>query len=331
MRRSSIIKLVGLALLAVILWRTDLSAVGRTLAGCRWDALLASLGLAFLVVCAKGWRWHLLLSAQGLPYTLARSIRVYFIGLYLGLATPGKLGELARITYLCGDVKASAGLAFSSILIDRVFDFYALLVIGLLACFHFHVAGGLSALFLAIIAGLAALPLVLLNPAILRRIHRAAQARLPDRITRSTLLTGVDAFIVGVERIPPQRWLVSSLATAVAYLLLATSGYLATQSLHIPIGFLDAALALGAGNLLSLLPITIAGIGTRDAVFVLVFGVLGLTDTQALAYSALILLIFYLGPGLVGLAAILGERSQGRAAASADESGPAGDMRGDAP
>jgi len=52
-----------------------------------------------------------------------------------------------------------------------------------------------------------------------------------------------------------------------------------------------------------LLPISISGIGTRDAVIIAYLGSLGITAEGAFGFSLLITLMFYTSGGLMGLAA----------------------------
>ena len=294
-------RLLGLVILGIILWRTDMEALGQTLAGCRILLVAAAFGMCLLAVVAKGLRWRQLLIAQGHSYPVHRAVMIYFSGLYIGLVTPGKLGELARMLYVKRDFNTSAGRALSALVLDRVFDLYALLVVGLFACFRFDIIAGLSPVFLIFIAIVAVLPLVLLNPKLGRWFTVKVLGKTATKLSQLST-DGANGFIGGTEELLSLRSLTAGVVlTVVAYVFVFWSGYLLTRSLSIDIGFLDAALVLGLANLLSLIPITVAGVGTRDAVFVFVFGVLGIVQAQALAFSALVLANFYLGVGIVGL------------------------------
>ncbi len=50
--------------------------------------------------------------------------------LYLGNLTPGRAGDFAKVFYLKQDLKLSTGKGITSVLVDRVFDLYLLLVLG---------------------------------------------------------------------------------------------------------------------------------------------------------------------------------------------------------
>jgi len=62
---------------------------------------------------------------------------------------------------------------------------------------------------------------------------------------------------------------------------------------------------VSVGNVLSFLPISIAGIGTRDASYVLLLSSLGKSHEEAIVFSNLVLICFYLFGGILGLISYL--------------------------
>ena len=99
----------------------------------------------------------------------------------------------------------------------------------------------------------------------------------------------------------------STVLSLVATLLAVTVGFLLAQSLELDISwnFLLATIPLVA--LLDLLPISVLGVGTRDAALVYAFSFLSLPGETALSFSFLFLVFSYLSVSLVGLAFFLFE------------------------
>ena len=62
------LRYVGLLLLGVILWRTDLGAVGEALAGARVPTLVAAFAVSLVSLGVKAMRWRSMLATQGLSY-----------------------------------------------------------------------------------------------------------------------------------------------------------------------------------------------------------------------------------------------------------------------
>ena len=71
-------------------------------------AVILNIPMVFL----KSWRWHYLLKMQEVDYGLRQAFPAYFSGIYLGLATPGRLGELSRVFYLTNDKGLSFVVSF---------------------------------------------------------------------------------------------------------------------------------------------------------------------------------------------------------------------------
>lgn len=302
------LKIAGLLLLVWILWRTDLGQVGAVLARCRLELLLAALALNLSSIAVKAGRWQLMLRTQGFDYGLLRSIRVYFSGVFIGTATPGRVGDLARVLYVRRDLGISLGFGLSSVIMDRLMDIYMLLGVGLLACFRFGVAGYSRGVFLLPAAVLALAPLVLFSPRHGRRLVQWSLGLFQRTKLGRRVAGGVDDLYHGLSTLIAPSLIAGGLLTLLSYGGVFGAGYLGALSLHIPISAVDTALVVGLANLLSLLPITVAGLGTREAVFLYCFSVLGLDPALALGFSIVILFLFYLGSGLCGLPFFLSDR-----------------------
>jgi hypothetical protein len=155
-------RLLGLVILGLVLWfGVDLGALGRRLGAADLRLVGAALALLGPMIFAKTLRWQGLTRVGGKGYAPARAFVVFLVGLYAGSVTPGRLGELLRASYLVRDGAATPGVALASVVGDRLFDLYALLVVAAGGVAWFGLAGRLS------LAGLAALVTAALSPAAL--------------------------------------------------------------------------------------------------------------------------------------------------------------------
>ncbi|MFO8072511.1 MAG: lysylphosphatidylglycerol synthase transmembrane domain-containing protein [Polyangia bacterium] len=301
------VKLLGFALLAYILWRADVGALGETLAACRLDLVAAGFSAGLFAIAIKALRWRSMLLRQGHDYGAWRSVKVYAVGIYAGIATPGRLGELSRVLYLRRDIGVGVGAGLSSVVVDRVLDLYFLVAVGIAAAYRFGVSGDLSFAIAVTAAALALLPVVALHPRAGRWLARRATSLLGRTRLGRGLADSTEEFYDGVETLLSAWLLIGALTTAAAYATFFLAAHLLALSVGIDIAPADTALTVGLANLASLVPITVAGVGTRDAIFVLAFASLGLAEAQALAFSALVLAVFYLLNGLVGFAFFLAD------------------------
>ena len=121
--------LVSAALLGLLLRTTDVGQIRAALA----QARLAWVGLAFGAVVASqavsAYRWALLARAVGFAEPYGRFCAYYFSGMYLNLFGPGTLaGDIGRVVFLAGGQRRA--VAMGTVLADRVIGFIALLWIG---------------------------------------------------------------------------------------------------------------------------------------------------------------------------------------------------------
>ena len=299
-RTQTLMKLIGLAVLGVILRHADFSLIAEILASCRIEYLLVAISLFIFSAFLKATRWHLIMRSQGIEYALTESFKRYLVGLFLGTVTPGRLGELSRSLYVKRDLQIPLGTIFSGVVADRVFDFFFLLVVGLSGAYHFHLAKDASVFFLIAAVMLLIVPILVIQTGTGHRLLDRGLTRFSR--TKLSRFGGGEPlrFAEGFKDIVHPRCFGYGLLTALAYAVFFAAGFLLTRALQIDITFQDASLALAAANLLSLVPVTVAGVGTRDAMLVLTLGTVNIPAEAALAFSVLILFCSYFGTGIFG-------------------------------
>lgn len=298
MRRSLVrwgLRLIGPALFVLFLWRTDTTAIVHSLRDVQWLPVAVSLGLMPFFIIVKAWRWRIILSELGLtPPSVWTLSRIYTVGLFLGGTTPGQSGDFVKALYLRNAERKMPSLLFS-IFVERLCDVAAMAImafIGLSA-----LAGNLdqqtrvtiqTTTTLVAIAIFAMLPMLLIKRsrdalfAVLRRLVPHRFAARYDSITGQ-----FGALDIGIQ--PAIRLIIatmgSALSTAVRIWLLFAAMNVARVSLSAILG------ATGQISLLQALPISVSGIGIRDAVLVALLRTYDYPDAYALALSGLFLLI----------------------------------------
>ncbi len=69
------------------------------------------------------------------------------------------------------------------------------------------------------------------------------------------------------------------------------------------VGFMQITYAAAIGSLVTLLPVSISGLGTREAAIIAYLGAQGVTSEGALGFSLLVFFTFYIAGGIIGAAA----------------------------
>lgn len=299
------LRLVGLGLLAFVLARLNLAQVYALLR--QADPLLVTLSLALLIplIWLKTVRWQIILAAQGVRYAAWPALLAYFGSLFVGFLTPGRLGEFVKAFHVQHECGVSGALAFATVLADRLFDLLALLVVGTLALLALSLTTTDAFAVAATVALLVVPFLLFLNPAIYSLVQRWAQrwGRIGLRLCGPHgWLTEIH---LSLRRLEPLALAASLLLTALAYGVYFGQCYLLALAIDLPAGFRTVTYAVALGSLVTLLPLSISGLGTREAAMIAYLGAAGVSSEAALGFSLLVFFTFYLGGGLIGLVAWL--------------------------
>lgn len=297
-------RLLGVALVVVLLVRADLGGVSQTLRDAHVGGLLLAFALLLPLVLLKSIRWQIILAAQGVRLSTVSAYLSYWGSVFLGVVTPGRVGEFARIFHVTEEQGASRALVFSSVLAERLFDLYLLLIVGALALAAIT-GGGVEVVVIVVIVVGGAIPLAaVVSDTVFGWIEtpvnwaRARAGRLPWRLF--DLLVEVRR---GLRSVNGPVLLASTLLTIASYALFFTQAYLVARSAGIDAGFVTVSLVMALGSLVAVLPVSISGLGTRDAVIVAYLGAEGIAGDAALGFSLLIFLVFAVGSGLLGAVA----------------------------
>jgi uncharacterized protein (TIRG00374 family) len=282
-------------LFVLFLWRTDLRVLGEALTQVDWWPVVLSLALMPFFLIVKAWRWQIIMRELGLqPPSIWVLSRIYTVGLFLGGTTPGQSGDFAKALYVRDAKNPMPSLLFS-IFVERLCDVAAMAVlafIGLAA-----LADSLDASSKASIQQVTILVAVIIF------------AMLPALLIRHSRNWGFGL----VRIIVPARWKARFDAitqqfdaldiggrTAIA-LILTTSGSALSTAIRIALLFtamdltrIPLAAVLGSTGqiaLLQALPISISGLGIREAVLIGLLNAHGYASAYAIALSGLFLII----------------------------------------
>lgn len=295
-----LVRLTGPALLVVVIWRLDdrgeLWAAAKQAS---WPYLALAVLLNLPVVHLKVMRWRGLLGARGFSYAMKRSYAAVLSSLYLGMVTPGRVGDALRIQYVHRDIGApySEGLAVT--LMDRFCDLYVLAAIASVGVAHF----GSTLRDDVALATWAAVAIAVLAPALLLAKGPAdLAARFLRRFT-ARWQASFDAVLRALRALVGTSLLAALAMTVGALAVNYLQGWIVAQAIGVDLSYLDVASLLAATTLLSLLPVSLSGIGVRELFLALMFPALGFSAAQGVAFGLLVFVCTNLATALLGLVA----------------------------
>lgn len=238
---------------------------------------------------------------QGIGYRWLDAFLAFVAGLFLGLATPGRVGEVGKALYLKQDLGVPVSEGLANMLMDRLFDLYTILVLGAAGLVWFRLLPEWAlALIVVGVMGALLLPAALLSEHLaawgLRLVRQIAfPHRFDARLTRAT-----GRLQKGLRPLLTPGLVVPLVLTPMAYALFSGQAQLLAVALDLKVKIVYLAVCLSVAGVITLLPISFSGLGTRDAIPIALFAPLGLAAEQAVAFATLFFLTFYVGGGSIG-------------------------------
>ncbi len=297
-------RLVGPLLLVWVVWRfADFAELVDTFAQAAIWPLVAAVLLNAVAIHAKLWRWRDLLRSVDVPLSVGSAYRAFLPSLYLGLVTPGRVGDALRIQYLKRDhaVGYADGLAVS--IVDRLCDMYVLLAFVALGVVHLAsaVSVPLAQTTWIAIAAIAIAPAFLF----VRGVAEPVAQWLYGRFSDGDAHEGLTVFFAALRRQVGLSLVGPVAITVLAFLTNYFQAWLVANAFGIELTFVDVAALLAISSLLSLLPISISGVGVRESFFALIFPAFGLAQTLGIAFGLGVFAVIYVPTLLVGFLAWL--------------------------
>lgn len=287
----------GLLLLAWILSRIDTARFAQVWRQVELSQLWAVPLLGLAMTGVRGLRWHGMLRLQALEVPRWQAVLVYGSGIFLGSVTPGRLGDLGKALYLRQERGLSWEKALAGAVADRLLDLGVMLLLGVWALWELDLVDAQRVLWAAISGLLLALGWFFAVSTKMAFSRRVVGALRRHRLTR--LLRGMAVEMAGLLGWSGV-WMVA--LTALAYGLYFTQTYLLAQAQGLPLTPAEVSAAVVLVGLASFLPVSIAGLGTREGLLILIMGQRGVPGSieAGVAYSTLFLLSCFVLPAVVG-------------------------------
>jgi len=290
--------IIGLILLAVILFTIDLKKTVSIILSSNPFYLLPVLFFTALAVIGKGLKWKQIISAQGSSISLSDSTRIFCSGFFLSILTPGRIGDLARAFYLKD--KMPLGAAISTIVIDRIIDVVVLLSLSAFSIIALTYFFGITFISLELLLFLLILFIIFcalfFNRGIVRFLLKPFYKILVPEKFKKKLKLSFSSFYNSLVLIFSRKKPVASavLIAFITWLFSILIGYFISCSLGLNVPFYFFVLLIPVLSLIEVIPISISGFGTREATAIFLLSVYQISAEQAVAFSLTYFFFAYL-------------------------------------
>lgn len=294
--RSKYYLLISLGLILVVIYHIDWLSLGQALKNIKHVPLIIGIFLVIPTIFIKAWRWNYFKKIQHLKYKIMDSFAMYSVATALGLFTPGKIGEIAKIYYLKKDGH-SLGKSLVGVIMDRIFDLAFLTIFSYLG--FLFLFGNLFTsdylLYLVIPVSVILLAVAIRGGWYKYLSKKIFQKIIPEEKQNKWSIHFND-FVLELKYYNKKNYIIGFLITALAWFIYYLQIYFfagAASLENAPIHYLMAAITISA--FINLFPISFIGIGTREAVLILLLSRFTASIEPIILLSELIVVNFILG------------------------------------
>ena len=322
--RNSLAIVITIGLIVFLIYRFEPRKIAEALGILEIWVIIVTILIMVLMFVLKILRWLYILKKLDVKISFLRATQLVLIGSFGAAITPAKIGDVVRAVYLSRWTKAKESTSFFSAILDRITDLISIGVFSLVALPFFvtqledkikwAIAGGL--LIIVIIV------LLMFNSRIIKKTiliisklrkkdnfssNEVEEKQIPDQEPKSSsrALRILDDYYSHLTYFTPKSYAFIILLSLLFWTLLGiqvslliTSMANITMSIQV-ILTVTGIMALAA--IVSLIPISISGIGIRDAtITVLVFYSLAINFEVAFGASIIQTAVNMLLPALIG-------------------------------
>jgi uncharacterized protein (TIRG00374 family) len=297
--------IIGILLFIFILTRIDISSLLAIFLTINPLLLLCALFFNGIAIVVKSLKWKLIVRTLKKEISLSASIKAFLIGFSFSVMTPAKLGDFIRAFYI-RDEQCTLGKALSSVVTDRLIDIvmlFAFAFIGILVfSLLFHIQVLSTSLLILLSVAIALAVYIVTNKNLLSQILRPFFNVFIPQHHKKTVSEYYHEFFSGLTIFfhDKKTFSLVIIVGILSWLPPFVYAYLLALSIGINLDISFFVIVIPIISLLDLLPISISGIGTRDAALIFLFGLQGISAESAVAFSLLYLFMSYWLIALIG-------------------------------
>ena len=296
---KKLLPIIGIAILIYILTTLDGEAIIEMFSSINpWYALIAFCSI-IPVVLLVNIQWRLILKRHKIRVSFWYSLKNIFIGYFYGFITPGGFGAYTRAIYLSDKSGESLQKCFANVLLFNTIDYLALLLLGLIGGFV------LSSQFPNLFPIILVVFIIILSLLILF-IRKETGKLFFQKLFASKLFYSVkerwnghiDALYAELPSFTDV--ILPFFVSVVGWIVWFSELYLLSFLFNVNVPYIDFILIIAVANVIASIPITIYGLGTREAALIGLFSIYSVSQENVIALSLFWFVLIWLFPSIIG-------------------------------
>jgi hypothetical protein len=297
-----IARLLGLLFLVFVILQFDWQRFQLIFREIKLLPVIIACFLNILRLFIETLRWCSLLKIQKIFYKIKDAFLVVLSSAYVGIVTPGRIGNFIRIFYLKDDMNVAFGVAFSSVMMDKLLELITL------TCFGWW---GLTLLG----TGLRVIAILILSIILLflifliinyKRLHLALEKIFLRAFKIEGNINKFDEerhlFYKSFSEFKNIKLLKPAVISFIGFTIFFIQAFFVAYALNMDLSFTDLAKVISLTRLIArVIPLSIFGLGSKDVAFVAVLHKnFHIEIAKGIAFSIIFLFTSYIISAITG-------------------------------
>jgi uncharacterized protein (TIRG00374 family) len=261
---------IGISILLYIIYTMDINEIINAFYSINPLFILCALSLSLPQLIIRNYAWQLILKEHKINVGFFASLKIFLIGCFYGSFTPAYSGQLMRMPYLKERTKEPYGKLFINIIIEttlHTLSLYCMMFIGAII-----VVNLLPQVFYFVIFWL-----IFVSAVILYFVKRERGQRFFDTLIKylapqklkSHLTSFANTFYTDFPRI--KKLIIPAILGVFTWIIVFSQNYIVALALGLSIPYLLFLVLYPIADTVGFIPITFAGLGTRELTAILIF------------------------------------------------------------
>ena len=307
---KKLLPFIGIAILIYTIYTLDIEKIKNAFFSIKPIFIILALSLTLPRVLIRNYAWQLIQKEHNIKLTFFQSLKIFLMGYFYGSITPGYLGQLMRVPYMKEKTGEPYGKLFVNSSIESIVhssSIYITMIIGALLVVETFPGIFLIAIVWIII--LASIIIYFIKKERGEKLFYILIKYLIPKKLKHNLNRFVQTFYNDFPKI--NRLIIPFILGIFTWIIIFSQEYIIVIALGLNIPYIWFLLVFPLANAAGFLPITFAGLGTRELAAIVLFSTLfAVAEEKIFVVSLLGFIITDLFTGFIGFLATLTEASE---------------------
>jgi len=262
--------LIGVVLLIYIIYSLDVEKIKDAVLSINPIFIVLALTLTLPRLLIRNYAWQLIQKEQKISLSYFESLKIFLIGFFYGSISPGYIGQLMRVPYMKEKTGAPYGKLFVNSTLEVVI--HTISLYGMILLGAFLIMGTRPDLFFISAVAIIIIIIILLYFVKKERgeklFYFGIKYFIPKNFKKH-LIRFVDTFYTDFPSI--KKLMIPMILGVFTWIIIFSQEYFIVIALGLDVPYLYFLLLYPIANIIGFIPITFAGLGTREAAAIFLF------------------------------------------------------------